>query len=257
MSFDEINLVIPCLEMAWDYGYRDLDAPQPGAPPRIFKTHAWQHHCPWHPAAKYIYVSRNPIDAAVSFYNFFNGWFFKPGEIDVNSFVRHFMLKRGAPSEKMQNASHWHNLASWYPKRNDPNVLFLFYEDIIQDYRLSVECIANFVGLATGDEKLRDLAASQASIEHMQQYPQKYDEHMLKLARNEICGLERSAGLNDSGSAGKVFKGGHGKGEKELALSVQEEMKKKWADVVVPVTGYKTYDELRHSINKELGRIWK
>lgn len=254
MSFEEINLVIPCLEMCWDYGYRDLDAIQPGAPPRAFKTHVWKRDCPWHPNAKYIYVTRNPADAAVSFYRFFSGWFFEHGEIDVDTFVREFILKRGAPATKMENASHWHNIVSWYPRRKDPNVLFLFYEDIVQDYRQTVELIADFLGFDKGDSLLRELAARQADIDSMCQYPNKYDEHMLKLARNEACGMRRDAGLADSGAAAKVRVGELGSGKIELGAGVLEEMRRKWEEVVTPETGYFNYEELRIGVNRELGR---
>ena len=56
MNFEEIGLVSPCLEMAHDYGYKDLEAPQPYAP-RMYKTHLWYHSCP-KGAGKYIVVCR-------------------------------------------------------------------------------------------------------------------------------------------------------------------------------------------------------
>lgn len=40
--------VVPWLELAFDQG-QDLDAPQYGDSeglPRLFKTHAWEGHCP-------------------------------------------------------------------------------------------------------------------------------------------------------------------------------------------------------------------
>ena len=80
MNFDEISLVIPCIEMALDYGYSDLNADQ-GSMPRAFKTHFWYDHCP--KGAKYIYIIREPKDAAVSFYHFFEGWFFDYEEISL------------------------------------------------------------------------------------------------------------------------------------------------------------------------------
>lgn len=56
MNFDEISLVIPCLEMAHDYGYSDLQAPQPYNP-RMYKTHFWYRDTP-KGAGKYIVVVR-------------------------------------------------------------------------------------------------------------------------------------------------------------------------------------------------------
>jgi len=56
MDFDEICLVFPCLEMAYDYDYKDLYAPQPYQP-QMFKTHFWYHYTP-KGAGKYITVAR-------------------------------------------------------------------------------------------------------------------------------------------------------------------------------------------------------
>jgi Sulfotransferase domain len=69
LKFDEIGEVIPCLEMAHDYGYTDLDAEQPGCL-RAFKTHFAKHQCPWASRAKYIYVARDPEQACLSFDTF-------------------------------------------------------------------------------------------------------------------------------------------------------------------------------------------
>ncbi|HUL82192.1 MAG TPA: sulfotransferase domain-containing protein, partial [Gammaproteobacteria bacterium] len=46
--------------------------------PRLIKTHLPFGRTPWHPAARYLYVVRNPFDCAVSFYHHTRG------------FVRHY-----------------------------------------------------------------------------------------------------------------------------------------------------------------------
>ena len=61
---------------------------------------------------------------------FFEGWFFEPGEVTIEQFVREFWLARGAPSSPMSNASYWDHLLSWWSKRFDDDTLFLFYEDL-------------------------------------------------------------------------------------------------------------------------------
>lgn len=252
MSFEEINLVIPCLEMGWDYGYRDLQAAQKYSP-RAFKTHFWRPHCPQTPGARYIFTVRDPLDAGISFYHFFEGWMFEKGTVSIEEFLNEFILMRGAPPTPMQNASWWHNLISWYPHRNDPDVLFLFFEDIVADLQGSVNRIADFLGLAKDDHALRALAAQQASIEHMRKFITKYDEHMLKEARNEACGLHPRAGL-DTGDNAKVREGSVGGGKKALTDLTMEAMQEKWNEVVLPVTGYKSYAELRAGVNAEQGR---
>lgn len=255
MSFEEINLVIPCLEMGWDYGYRDMDAPQ-GYAPRVYKTHAWRRDCPQGDGAKYIFVVRDPMDAGPSFFYFLRNWFFCEGDIHMDEFLQEFVLARGAPETPMQNASMWHNIASWWPHRKDANVLWLFYEDIVADLPAAVNLIADFLNLAVEDAELRGLAAQQASMEHMRQHPTKYDEHQLKEARNEACGLPARAGL-DGSSAGKVRQAGVGGGRETIGEATREAMLEKWRQVLLPVTGYSSYAELRVGLNAELGRITK
>ena len=82
MDFTEICLTIPCLEMALDHGYSPLDQPQSGAV-QAFKTHFWHRDCPYNAEAKYIYVTRDPMEASTSFYHFMEGWCFEEGTIGV------------------------------------------------------------------------------------------------------------------------------------------------------------------------------
>jgi Sulfotransferase domain len=256
MSFEEINIVIPCLEMAWDSGLKDLESnDQGGHRPRLFKTHSWYPDCPKGDGVRYIVVARNPLDAGLSFYHFLGGWFFDPGEISVDEFLQEFMLARGAPENNMQNASQWHNMASWYPYRKDPNVLFVFYEDLVANQKAGVDLIADFLKVKHDSPELRQIAVEQSSIAYMKKFPTKHDEHMLKEARNVACGLHPRAGL-DGRSAGKVRDGVVGKGKEIVAPETVEAFQKKWDDVMLPATGYVGYDEFRKGINSELGRTF-
>jgi hypothetical protein len=145
MSFSEISEVVPWLELATDQG-QDLDAPQYGDAemlPRIFKTHAWEPHCP--EFSKVIVVLRNPFDVMKSFYKFFEDWFFEPGTVSMDAFAREFWLARDIPTSKMQNASYFIHLLSWYKRRGDPGVLILFFEDLREDLEAQVRKIARFV----------------------------------------------------------------------------------------------------------------
>ena len=97
MSFEEISNVVPWLETCGDLGI-DADAEQV-ASPRLFKTHAWRPHLNTSNSreAKYIVITRNPEDSAVSFYNFLNGWFFRKDSISMETFLVKMFLKRGKP----------------------------------------------------------------------------------------------------------------------------------------------------------------
>jgi hypothetical protein len=145
MSFSEISEVVPWLELAADIG-QDLEAPQYGDDqnlPRFFKTHAWNNHCPRF--AKNIIVLRNPYDVLNSFYNFFEDWFFRKGTVSIEEFAHDFWLNRGVPSSRMENASYFVHLKSWYLRKSDPSVLILFFEDLKDDLEAEIRKIARFV----------------------------------------------------------------------------------------------------------------
>lgn len=149
MSFAEISEVVPWLELAYDQG-QSLESPQYGheqGMPRFFKSHAWEKDCPKFP--KVIVVLRNPEDVLVSFYRFFEDWFFEPGTVSLDAFAREFWLARDVPASKMQNASYFVHLNSWYMRKDDPNVLILFFEDLKEDLKSQVERIARFVSTTT------------------------------------------------------------------------------------------------------------
>ena len=237
MDFEEISNVIPCVEFAGDCNI-DLDAPQV-ASPRVFKTHSWRPHCPRGPGAKYIVVVRDPLDTTVSFFHFMEGWFFPPGALSLSEFVRELVLKRGAPPSKMHNASYWDNVASWWPHRNDPDVLWVHFEDMKEDLAGVVARVADFLGVGAGDAALQALVVRQASLEFMKAHKDKFDEHVMKGLRNEACGLPASAGRDNA----KVREGRVGSRE-ALPADIRAELEARWAQLEA-LTGCASYDALR------------
>src|SRR6476620_10468462 len=81
LDFDDVSRVVPWIETAQDLGL-DLDAEQRGEP-RAFKSHLSYDQVP--ADARYIVSIRDPRDALVSAYRFFEGWFFEPGSIDIET----------------------------------------------------------------------------------------------------------------------------------------------------------------------------
>src|SRR3954454_13692140 len=81
LDFDDISRVVPWIETAHDLGL-DLDAEQ-RAEPRVFKSHlAWTEV---RKGARYLVSLRDPRDALGAVHRFFEGWFFEPGSIDVET----------------------------------------------------------------------------------------------------------------------------------------------------------------------------
>lgn len=86
----------------------------------------------------------------------------------------------------------------------------------------------------------------------MKKHFTKFDDHLVKLARNEAAGLDKNAGL--AGNHGKVRTGQTNEGKDVLPSSTLRKIDAQWTEVVTKATGYKTYEDLRNGINKELNR---
>ena len=252
MDFAEISEVVPWVEMAADQG-QDLEAPQRGDV-RAFKTHCWEPHAPKGEGARYIVVLRDPRDVAVSFFRFFEGWFFAPGEVTLEQFVREFWLARGAPASPMANASYWDHLLSWWPRRFDDDVLLLFYEDLRDDLPREVARVARFIGCAGREREA--LAVARASRAYMQAHEAQFDEKLSKRARNAAMGLAPDAGLGATkvGCGGSAARGA-------LGAELRDAIDARWRRQVEPAAvhvgaphGLGTYEELRQAVHAERRR---
>src|SRR5439155_3273110 len=89
MDFDEITRVVPWIEMAFDMGL-DIQVPQV-AVPRAFKTHWNLAQVPQ--GGKYIAVVRDPKDAMLSLYRFFEGWMIEKNSISLPEFARGYYIE--------------------------------------------------------------------------------------------------------------------------------------------------------------------
>ncbi|XP_077561638.1 sulfotransferase ssu-1-like [Haemaphysalis longicornis] len=91
--------------------------------------------------AKYIYVARNPLDCAVSYYHFILGLTPKSvTDVSFGKFLDMFL------AGKVIYGGYFEHLKPWYDRRNDSNVLFITYEELKADTRAQVLRIAEFLG---------------------------------------------------------------------------------------------------------------
>ena len=258
MDFEEISEVVPWIELAHDLGQNLEDEQLPCATienlPRFFKTHCWYNHCPRFP--KTIVVLRDPCDVLISFYNFFEGWFFESGTIDIETFADEFWLARGIPDDsRTQNASYFVHLTSWYEHRHgdeSSKILLVFFEDLQDDLEKQIRRIARFVSNDENNFDVEDViqqATSYSSFTFMKQNENKFDEKLTKTGRNEVCGLPKDAGMKKT----KIATGKAGSGH-SLPESVREKIQIKWTEVVYPVTECRDYGELRSKHRAECAR---
>ncbi|MDE2924664.1 MAG: sulfotransferase domain-containing protein [Acidobacteriota bacterium] len=231
MDFDEITAVVPWIEVAHDVGL-DLDAPQ-RAEPRAFKTHLSRDLAPKN--GRNIFVVRDPVDSLVSFFHFFSGWVFEPGAVSIRDFALDFLL------HGTRSGRYWEHLVSWWPKRLDPDTLWLCFEDIVADLPAATARVAAFLGLDPEDPSI-EIATRQASIDFMREHGEKFDDHLVRNARNAACGLPAS------GTTSKVRKGKSGEGSREVPPEVIHVWNQEWKRIVEPATGHGSYEELRSTV---------
>jgi len=171
-DFDYIDDVIPWLELAhtsctWQEmlnKYENLEAP------RIFKTHCTYSQTPNPDKISIILSSRDPRDCCVSFYHHIMSM--KQSALDSvgiskpQSFQDYF-------EEWMSFGAWFRNVASWWPHKEDQNVLWFRYEDMVKDLPGTIDKILMFLGWTlTEEEKTSVLQYS--SFTWMKQHNEKF-----------------------------------------------------------------------------------
>jgi peroxiredoxin len=140
MDIPHITTVCPWFERSLKDGTA-YDA-LPG--PRVFKSHLSYRKVPKGPC-KYIYVARDGKDVAVSYYHFYtthNGF---KGTFD--EFIERFL------KGEVAYGSWFRHVRRWWEHRDDPNVLFLRYEELLADLRGCLRKIAIFCDLEVAPER--------------------------------------------------------------------------------------------------------
>ena len=231
MAFDEITAVVPWLELAHDMGV-DLERPQVSMP-RAFKSHFSWDLIP--KGGRYIYVVRDPKDAVVSAYYFMEGWFFESGSISLTDFARSQYINAG------RSHGYWAHVASWWPHRNDPDVLFLCYEDMKEDLDGTVQRIAAFIECLL-DAELLDIVVHQSSVAFMRAHKHQFDDHLLRQTRDAVCCLP------PGGDSSKVRTGNVGDHNKELPQDISEALDAIWREEITPRLGFPSYAAFRAAV---------
>ncbi|MEM7534620.1 MAG: sulfotransferase domain-containing protein [Chloroflexota bacterium] len=132
---------------------------------RIIKSHSIVDHVPLRPEAKYIVMTRDPKDVVVSGYYFFEALLFGPLVPSIEAWVDIFISDQAIQGS-------WHEfVAGWWPLRNEPNVLFMTYEEMRKDTDESIRTVADFMDVDLTPEMFTNIQertsfAYMKSIDH-------------------------------------------------------------------------------------------
>ncbi|XP_048220058.1 sulfotransferase 1E1-like [Perognathus longimembris pacificus] len=164
---DAIFNRVPYLECRKEEKMNGVKQLQEMDSPRIVKTHLpakllpgsfWENNC------KIIYLSRNAKDVAVSYYYFFLMITEFPDPESFPKFVEKFM------EGKVPYGSWYDHVKAWWEKRNNPQMLYIFYEDMKEDIRKEVIKLMKFLGRKPSEE-LVDKIIKHTSFQEMKNNP--------------------------------------------------------------------------------------
>lgn len=238
MHFDEITCVVPWNIDALDCGQRMSD--EHTANPRCFKTHDTYEEVP--KGGKYIVVVRDPRDVLVSFHAFLCDWAQTDAkDFPLADFAEVLFIGKGAGAGK-----YWSHLAGWLEHMNDPNVLFLFFEDLKTRHAQCVRLIADFMKIS--DPEVIEVATHQSTFEFMRDHARQFDDHFL------ASNLARRTGYRVTLEVGKVREGGGQVGGYKSVLTPEllSQLDRNWQAMIASRFGYTSYDNLhkRHGLTR-------
>ncbi|KAM8952992.1 amine sulfotransferase-like [Pelodytes ibericus] len=145
-----------------EFNIKNLDiAGRPS--PRLFTTHLAHHLVPKelrNKKGKVIYVTRNPKDVIASFYHFSLILVHTQKPPNFETYLETFL------AGDVFGGRWFDHVRGWYTHKDDFNILYIKYEDMIMDLRSVVKQICTFVGRELDEEAL-DIVVEKASFQGM------------------------------------------------------------------------------------------
>uniref|UniRef100_A0A8C8S7E4 Sulfotransferase n=1 Tax=Pelusios castaneus TaxID=367368 RepID=A0A8C8S7E4_9SAUR len=123
--------------------------------PRIFITHLHYDNIPkavFEAKVKVLVVFRNPKDAAVSYYHFYNKNPSLPSFTSWDEFFQKFM------SGEVCWSSYFDHALAWNEHMDEENIMIITYEEMKENLRGEVKQIADFLGFSLSEEMIQTIA---------------------------------------------------------------------------------------------------
>jgi hypothetical protein len=170
MDFPHIDSVCPWFEMEILMGHpRQLEVPSP----RIFKSHYLWEQLPR--GGRFVYVVRDVRDVALSAYH--HECMIGAVDFDLGEYLDRFLAGQA------RFGSWFRHLESWWPHRNDPNVLFLRYEEVVADLPAAVRRLAGFLGFEVREEDMPRIA-ERSGFRFMKEHGRKFDPRLRRTSQS-------------------------------------------------------------------------
>ena len=203
MDFEHIWDISPTLEAFYRYGKPDIEAM---AGPRLIKSHANYKQIP-KAESRYIYVSRDGRDVAVSLYHQSQTLGVKTGSFQA--FFKGFLMGR------IPGGNWFGHVRDWQANADSLNVLYLTYEELKQDPEAAIGKVAEFCGFQLDEQRLQR-TLERTSFAYMKEHEDKFRPRLRDMKGNPI---------GDQSPPGQFVRKGKAGGWQEY---FDEDMKKAW-----------------------------
>ncbi|CAB3380088.1 Hypothetical predicted protein [Cloeon dipterum] len=190
--------------------------------PRVIKTHLPFSLLPPDllKTAKTVYIARNPKDMAVSFY-YHNRLLRTQGYVgDFPAYWEYF------EKDLLPWCPFWEHIKEAWELRNEENLLFLFFEDLVKDLAGSVKKISEFLGKKLTPDQL-DRLVSHLQIDNFRKNP------------STNLDAENMPGTRVTGEQDFIRKGKNGSWKEELFTPELIERADKWiVEKIADIPGF-------------------
>ena len=160
-------------EFAKEYRFMSTKAADELLSPRTFKSHFPYHLVPGGfphvTSAKYIYVARNPKDVCVSVYARTKALLLQSSvQLTWEEHLSNFL-----EGKSMSGCfGGWFNhVLEWWKHKDEPNILFLKYEDMKKEPNKCVQAIAEFIGMEGVMQEQVEEVVRKSSFSNMRRDP--------------------------------------------------------------------------------------
>jgi hypothetical protein len=165
-----LGCVSPWIESVWTRPPEE--APLVGLVPafRILKTHLPADLCPFSPEARYVYVTRHPLDCFASCLDYLSANL-GPFRFRLEEATRWFCSR-----EWMWWTPWPDHVAGWLRRaQSSPNILFVTYEQMHQDLEAVIDRVARFLQIEPlRPTEIRPIVAH-CSFSYMQQHEEAFE----------------------------------------------------------------------------------
>ncbi|NXN87167.1 ST1D1 Sulfotransferase, partial [Bombycilla garrulus] len=164
---DAIYNRVPFLEMKVSKGPSGVEQLENTPSPRLVKTHLPVQLLPtsfWEKDCKIIYMARNPKDVVISYYYFYKMGKIHPDPSSKAEFLENFM------AGKVVYGSWYDHVRGWWEKRQEKNILYVFYEDMKKDPKREIQKILQFLGKKLAEETVEKIL-HHTSFQEMRKNP--------------------------------------------------------------------------------------